>query len=116
MVTTFDNRIRELRTDRSMSLQTLADICNTTVSTVQKLETGEQRLNVEWMRKIARAFNCAPSDLLLDEDKRPYLTEHERRVLEAYRTAPSENRPVIIHLVECLGEKLSEDLRAAANS
>lgn len=73
------NRIRELREASRISSYELAERVGTTQSQISRLETGERRLTEDWMRRIARALNVAPSDLIatatmaeFNEDIEPY--------------------------------------------
>lgn len=61
------NRIKELRRLRGLTQDNLGKLVGTGRSQVVKLERGERRLTVEWMRRIARALECHPADLLVNE-------------------------------------------------
>ena len=58
------NRIRELRHARRLSLVVTAKLAGTTVQQLSRLELGERRLTVDWMRRIAAALGVRPADLL----------------------------------------------------
>ena len=58
------NNIRELREERGFSAKKLADRVGTTQATISRLEQGKRKLTVEWMRKIAKVLDCAPTDLI----------------------------------------------------
>jgi len=60
----YRNRARQIRETRSLSLQNIADACDTDSSNISRLETGDRKLNFEWMQKIAQALDCQPYDLL----------------------------------------------------
>mgnify|MGYP000226750175 CR=1 FL=1 len=60
----YRNRARQIRETRSLSLQNSADACDTDSSNISRLETGDRKLNFEWMQKIAQALDCQPYDLL----------------------------------------------------
>lgn len=66
------NRIREIRKNQKMTQGELASAVGG-CSDVQigKLERGAGGLTVHWMRLIAKALGVYPSDLLIDEDRRP---------------------------------------------
>lgn len=61
------NRIKELRRLRGLTQDSLGKLVGTGRSQVVKLERGERRLTVEWMRRLARALECHPADLLVNE-------------------------------------------------
>ncbi len=61
------NRIKELRRLRGLTQDNLGKLVGTGRSQVVKLERGERRLTVEWMRRLARALECHPADLLVTD-------------------------------------------------
>lgn len=58
------NRIREIREQKGISQSALADLCNTTQPTIQRLESGDRKLTEFWMRAIAKALDVRPVDLI----------------------------------------------------
>ena len=50
-------RIRQLREEKNMSQQVLADICNVPKSTIERLERGEVNPTVKTLLKISKALN-----------------------------------------------------------
>lgn len=63
-------RIRELRKRRGMTLQQLADRVGTTPQTVQRLETGNMTVSMDWLGRFAGAFGIRPADLIAEEGGR----------------------------------------------
>lgn len=61
-----ENRIREFRKNRGLTLEQLAEKVGTTFAQIQKLEKGERRLTHEWMQRIAKALGCQPQDLIAE--------------------------------------------------
>lgn len=61
---TSDNQIRELRLDREMTLEQLADRAGLSVPYVQRLETGARNLSVKNIDKIAAALGVNRSELI----------------------------------------------------
>jgi len=57
-------RIRKLRKTRGWTLQQLADQIGTTPQTVQRLETANMTVSMDWLEKFANAFNVSPVDLM----------------------------------------------------
>jgi transcriptional regulator with XRE-family HTH domain len=57
-------RIREFRKLRGMTLKELADKIKTTPQTVQRLETANMTVSMDWLEKIARALLVEPADLI----------------------------------------------------
>ena len=57
-------RIRKLRKTRGWTLQQLADLIGTTPQTVQRLETANMTVSMDWLEKFANAFNVSAVDLM----------------------------------------------------
>jgi len=68
-------RIRQLRRMRGWTLQHLADLIGTTPQTVQRLETANMTVSMEWLQKFADAFDVHPADLIASRSSRelPFL-------------------------------------------
>ncbi|TAH33132.1 MAG: helix-turn-helix transcriptional regulator [Alphaproteobacteria bacterium] len=62
------NRIRNLRLARGYSLQDLAEKIGTSKSQVDKLEKGERRLTLDWMRRLADGLACTITDIIVAGD------------------------------------------------
>ena len=63
-------RIREFRKRSSLTLQQLADLIGTTPQTVQRLETANMTVSMEWLSRFADAFGVRASDLIADNRNR----------------------------------------------
>lgn len=57
-------RIREQRKACGLTLKQLADKVGTTPQTIQRLETANMSVTIEWLSKIANALNLKVSDLI----------------------------------------------------
>lgn len=99
------NRIRELRTARDMSQQALGDTIGCSKMTISDLERGNQELTLDYMRRIARALNVKPADLMLDEDNPDRLSSEERALVDDYRNASDEKRELIMRIAEPPAER-----------
>jgi len=58
------NRIREIRETNAWSQEELARRVGTSQTQIDRLEKGERKLTVQWMQRIAQAFDIAPQELL----------------------------------------------------
>lgn len=58
------NRIREIRLARGLTESELARRVGTSQPQIRRLEAGQRRLTEEWMRRIAKALDVRPADLL----------------------------------------------------
>jgi phage repressor protein C with HTH and peptisase S24 domain len=59
-----ENRIKELRRARGLTLQSLAERADTTNQQISRLERGERRLTTDWMERLAGALGCNPAALI----------------------------------------------------
>jgi transcriptional regulator with XRE-family HTH domain len=57
-------RIKQIRKQRGLTLQRLADQVGTTAQTIQRLETSKMSMSVDWLQRIAKAFDMNPAMLL----------------------------------------------------
>lgn len=56
--------IKALRQGRGWTMRELAERLDTTSSTVNKLEKGVTRLNVEWIKRLSEAFDVLPEAIV----------------------------------------------------
>ncbi|MBJ7330966.1 MAG: helix-turn-helix domain-containing protein [Solirubrobacteraceae bacterium] len=57
-------RLRELRTERAMTLQQVAERASIDVSTLSRLESGKRRLALDHLPRLAAALGVSADDLL----------------------------------------------------
>ena len=86
------NRIRELRMQAKLSQEALGHLIGVTKVTISDLERGNMMLTVDYMRRIGRALDVAPADLLPESDNPNGLSLDERRLIEQLRHATPEQR------------------------
>lgn len=65
-ITSMENRIRELRALRGLTMAQLAEAAGTDASTINKLEKGKTKLADHWKRRIAPALDVQPFELMPD--------------------------------------------------
>lgn len=58
------NRIRQIREDRGLSQQELADRVGTSNQQISLLERGERQLTANWMERLAKGLDVNPADLM----------------------------------------------------
>lgn len=61
-----NTRIREIRKERRLTLEALAREVGTTAQTIQRLETDNMTVSVDWLTRIAAALRVTPAALLAD--------------------------------------------------
>jgi transcriptional regulator with XRE-family HTH domain len=72
------NRIRQLRLDRGLTLEELAERVGTSLQQISRLELSDRRLSEKWIRPIARALGVSPDDLFADTPPDPAHVAQQR--------------------------------------
>ncbi len=57
-------RLRELRTERGLTLREVADRANLDISTLSRLESGKRRLALDHIASLATALGVSADELL----------------------------------------------------
>ena len=81
-----ENCIKEIRKLKGITQVELAKRLGISQGAIQKLETGERGLDLDWIEKISKALNVEPWQLL-PKDMQPNITTEEAEVLRAIRKA-----------------------------
>ena len=81
-----DNCIKEIRKRKGITQVELAKRLGISQGAIQKLETGERGLDLDWMEKISKVLNVKPWELL-PKEMQPDITPEEMEVLRAVRKA-----------------------------
>lgn len=91
-------RIRLYRKQSGLTQEQLASKINVTKSRVSNWEQGINRPDADILADICRALNVSPSGLLDVHLSTDELTDHERKVIRAYRSKPEIQQAVNILL------------------
>jgi transcriptional regulator with XRE-family HTH domain len=102
--TTITTQIRAVRKARGFTLKDLANAIGTTPQTVQRLETANMTVSLEWLQRIADALGIQPHLLLIPLDALP----EEEQFIEAMRAALVRSRRdapklSLAHMIEAQG-------------
>lgn len=81
----FNNRVREIRKLRKISIQELADKLGEPYSSVQKIDAGTVDLDTSWMSRLSKVLNVEPYELLPLEWQPKQITPQEREILNMIR-------------------------------
>lgn len=107
------NRIRELRMEAGLSQQALGDAVGVSKVTISDLERGEMQLTVEYMRRLAKALEVEPADLLSRSDNPVALSRDERMLIERLRDADPELREQLQKVADVMLPYKADDSAAA---
>ena len=98
-------RIKELRKEKGLTLEQVADIVGVGKSTVRKWETGMiANMKRDKIASLAKALGTTPEYLMGWEEKKsspnePKLTEGERFLIELFRRVPEENQQMVLKMI-----------------
>lgn len=95
-------RIAILRKEKGLSLEDVAKAAGTTKAQIQKLERGDRRLSLEWMRRLARAMDTKVSELLPPEEVVQAQETGEDAIVEILSHLSGQDRAALIGIVRKL--------------
>lgn len=89
----FNNRVREIRKLRKISIQELADKLGEPYSSVQKIDAGTVDLDTNWMSRLSKVLNVEPYELLPLEWQPKQITPQERMLLDMIKKTVEPSNP-----------------------
>lgn len=92
------NRIRFYREDRGLNQKQLAELIGVSNSRISNWEQGLNRPDADIIGKLCTALNVSPSELLDIQLAPDDLSDHERKVIQAFRSKPDLQRAINILL------------------
>ncbi|MFU9137814.1 helix-turn-helix domain-containing protein [Erwinia tasmaniensis] len=95
----FSTRLIQLRKQRGLTQQGLADAANIHVQQVKRYEAGTSEPSTEALRKLARTFSVSTDWLLFEEGERGPDSEFSF-LFEAITELPEEERSIIREMLE----------------
>ena len=108
MSESMSQRIKELRQEKGLTLEQVADIVGVGKSTVRKWETGMiANMKRDKIASLAQALGTTPAYLMgwkEEEGKKIspdelVLTEGEKVMLELFRAIPEDQQPVVLAMI-----------------
>lgn len=113
-------RIATLRKSLNITQDALAQMTGyTSRSSINKIEKGMVDIPQSKIVEFAKALGTTPTFILGTEEntpEEPKLTEGERMLLEAYRRASDDVKPVLVEAIKALENMPIEALRVVAAS
>lgn len=96
------NRIKELRRAKGLTLQELAELVGSSNQQISQLETGRRRLNVDWLERLSKVFDCHPIEIL--DDGVLAQNEREKILLELFRGLSEEQQQAFLKATAALAK------------
>ena len=100
------NRIKELRTEKEMKQQDLANRLKIARTVVSKYELEQVDLSTDMIRRLCEIFGCTADYLLCMSDQRTaQISDFDAALIEAYNSAPYNIRNGIREMLQPYFEK-----------
>ncbi len=96
------NRIRDVREDRGLTQEQLAEKTGTSNQQIGRLENRERRLTWEWIQLLANALECHPMDLV---EASANASTDEMKLLQTYRALSPTEQKTVANMADYLAEK-----------
>jgi transcriptional regulator with XRE-family HTH domain len=111
-------RIREFRKLRNMTLQQLAQKVGTTAQTIQRLETDNMTVSLDWLEKIAVVFGVPSAALLMTEETRgiPVVGDVNAAGQVAPALPPLRGLNIVIAAADPIAIRTKEHVRTSASN
>lgn len=100
-----NDRIKEMRKKKGLTLLEVAEYLGVKEATVQRYESGSiKNLKHETICKLADLFGCDPRYLMgwtenAPESYEPTITDEEKMLLELFRRVPAENQQMVLDMI-----------------
>ena len=98
-------RIQELRREKGLTLEQVADIVGVGKSTVRKWETGMiANMKRDKIASLAKALGTTPAYLMGWDEKEnspsePTLTEGEKMLLDLFNRVPEDQQQLVLQMI-----------------
>ena len=111
----FSKRFIQLRKERSLTQQQMADTVGIHITQVKRYEAGQAQPSVELLKKIATAFNVTTDWLIFSEDERE-LPSNLQLKFEAVSQMSESDQQVIQSMIDGMILKHTASQLGAASS
>lgn len=93
---TFHERLRQLRKERGITLERLAEILKTTKSTLSRYENGVREPTIKFIQQLADFFEVSTDYLLGRTDIRDINAINDRKFWEIYDKLKTRNDLLVL--------------------
>jgi len=104
-------RIRARRLELGMTQQELADkLGYTSKSSIGKIENGNQELPMKLLKKVAKALQISPQDLIEWKDPEAEEAAQDLRLLALFHSLDSEGQADVMDFLEVKVNRMKKDI------
>jgi transcriptional regulator with XRE-family HTH domain len=77
------NRLREIREEKGLTLEEVAELVETSNQQIFRLEMGQRKLTLEWLSRLSAALGVSPLEIVPDLAEKAKKESIEVSVLES---------------------------------
>lgn len=101
--------MREIRLDRGLTLEQLADLAGISKGYLSQIETGRKTVNARRIEALARALRVHPSEIFADET----ISKETKELLEVIEKLDQRDRETLAAFAATLRRQSEERARSA---
>ena len=102
MTDAIKNNLKAWREFRQMTQEQLGEAAGTTASVISLLESGNRRLSLKWLLKLAPPLNTTPG-FILDHDPEDLPTE----MLDIWASIPEDQQSQALAVLQTFARKIA---------
>ncbi|APM40518.1 helix-turn-helix domain-containing protein [Clostridium kluyveri] len=95
---TFNQRMKELRAEKNITLEELAKVLNTTKSTLSRYENNLRTPNADFINQLAKYFNVSLDYLLGNTDKKEPEINIPKEYTDKYKITSRDKKQYLEHM------------------
>lgn len=96
-----NERLYYWRNFKKLSIYKLSKLCTVSENHLRNLESGKKQPTIKTLKLITNGLNITLSEFFnTDNSDVTYLSDGERRILEAYRQLPKDKADILIEFYE----------------
>mgnify|MGYP000860070623 CR=1 FL=1 len=93
-------RLLYWRNQKDMSVYSLSKISGVSEGHIRSLESGKKQPTFKTLQALTDALNISLAEFFNSDDALTYLSESEKRLIEAYRRLPKSKADILIEFYE----------------
>lgn len=98
--------LHKWRNAKKLSVYKLSRLSGVSESHIRNLENGKKQVGINTLKQLTDGLNITLSEFFnADNSEMTYLSDSEKRLLNAYRKLPKDKADILIEFYEKMGEE-----------
>ncbi|MDI1227375.1 MAG: helix-turn-helix transcriptional regulator [bacterium] len=110
------NFIKQIRKERGLSSEALAEKVGTSAQQINHLENGKRKLSWDWIQKLAKALECHPLEITEGPGTVKPLDEREKEFINMYRGMNEDARNMVEDVLRGIADRSGGDNKPPAKN